>query len=297
MPIAFNNSLNTDRRLFRSEIRASIAHCNGLFRAGILTRPQSERLKNGLWTILKRADFDRNYFDNANSPDIFSFIASRLFQLVHEEVNALEIARSRPYRAAAALRLWLRDEIELVLESLENLSEVLHDLQTNEIFSVFAESFRRDEERFREAMRRTNQMPCPKLDETDEAQSEIDFQGIAHELGFESVLENPLDAAGDRDFCVEYVNSAALTMLHLSNLSNTVLAKFYLETAKRQVFETIRGKAAKIFGHQAALLILLKNLPIEVTSDLDEVYEIVFETTDILKSCLQTTAANLKKIA
>ncbi len=95
MPIAFVNSFQNDRRLFRVEIRAAIAHGDGLFRAGILTRQETERIKNGLWTILKRADFDRHYFDALPSQDVFSFVEARLYQLINEGAAKLETGRSR----------------------------------------------------------------------------------------------------------------------------------------------------------------------------------------------------------
>lgn len=287
---SFAASLKTDRRLFRQEIRASIAHCDGLFRAAILTKIESERLKNGLWTILKRAEFDRHYFDSLSEPDIFSFIEARLFQLINEAAHGIKVGRSRPHQSATALRLWVRDEIETIVESLENLHEVLQSSSQNEIFAAFAQSFLRDEARFREVSLVTNQMPCPKFDPDDEATAEIDFHIIAHELGFKSVLENAIDSANDRDFCVEYVNAAALTALHLANLANAVLSE-----SNDAVFETVRSKAGRIFGHYTALMSLLKGLPVEPAADLNEVCEIVFDTTDTLNASLQAATARLKK--
>ncbi|MEP6923748.1 MAG: hypothetical protein ABI954_04715, partial [Pyrinomonadaceae bacterium] len=282
---------------FRAEIRASIAHCNGLFRAGAVTRPEAERLKNGLWTILKRADFDRNYFDNTDSADIYAFVEGRLFQLINEAAKALEIGRSRPHRAAVALRLWLRDEIEIIIESLENLIQILQSLPNYRVFAAFAESFKRDNERLQEISLRTNQMPCPTFEPSDEATAEIDFELIAHELGFGKVLENPIDSANDRDFCVEFAGAASLLGLHLSNLANTVLNKFEMDESNRQSLETLRGKCVKTFGHQTILLSLLKGLPIEGANELDEVCEIVFDAADTLKFCLPATVAALEKLA
>src|SRR5687768_8359504 len=76
----FNNSFGFDRRLFRADVRACIAHAEGLFGAGVLTRSESEKIKNGLSALLKRADFDRNYFQDSTAEDVHSFIESKLVQ-------------------------------------------------------------------------------------------------------------------------------------------------------------------------------------------------------------------------
>ena len=90
----FNNSFGFDRRLFGADIRASIAHCKGLFHAGVLTRLESQRIKNGLETLLKRADFDKNYFDE-NAEDVHSFIEAKLVHLIGDTGRKLHTGRSR----------------------------------------------------------------------------------------------------------------------------------------------------------------------------------------------------------
>lgn len=292
-----SNQLN--QQLFRSEIRASIAHCNALFRAGAITRIESERLKNGLWTVLKRAEFDRNFFDNADSVNVYAFIETRLFQLINEAANALKVGRSKPHRAAVALRLWLRDEIEIIIELIENLTDLLLAKPKCEIFAAFGECFKRDEMRFGETARRTNQMPFPIFEEANEVTSEIDFTLIAHELGFEKLLNNSVDSASDRDFCVEFAGATALTGLHLSNLATEVLKGFAdLSAPELQTLSIVPGKTVKTFGHQTILLSLLKGLPIKPTiNDLDETCEIVFEAAENLKFCLSAAIAAFKKLA
>jgi argininosuccinate lyase len=127
VPASFNNSLAIDRRLFRVEIRASIVHTDALFRAGILTRLEAERFKNGLWTMLKRAEHDRHYFDSLASTDLSSFVEARLAQLTNESAARLHAGRSREQRSVIALRLWLREETVRIDESLALLQDALHD--------------------------------------------------------------------------------------------------------------------------------------------------------------------------
>ena len=112
----FNNSFSFDKRLFEADIRGCVAHCEGLFQAGILTRLESDRIKNGLWTILKRADFDTDYFDDDSVEDVHSFIEGKFIGLVGDAARKLHTGRSRNDQVATAFRLWLRDEIDRIDE-------------------------------------------------------------------------------------------------------------------------------------------------------------------------------------
>lgn len=298
MPTDFVNSFQNDRRLFRAEIRASVAHAEGLFRAAILTRQETERIKNGLFTILKRADFDRHYFDALPSQDVFSFVEARLFQLINEGAAKLKTGRSPQHQAAIALRLWLRDEIEQIVERLEHLEEILQSSR-NATFLVFFEMFDRDREIFGEVLRRTNRLPHVELNTgADEGLTEIDFAEIARDLGFDALAHNAFESACDRDFCLEFVNVSAFVMLHLARLANEILGGFQtLPENARAAFEAMRGRSGRIFGYQTALLTLLKSAPLAVTKDLQEADIIIFETADTIKDCLQMTANVLESEA
>lgn len=293
MQTAFINSFPYDRRLFRSEIRAALAHADGLFRAGILTRQETERVKNGLWTILKRGEVDRNFFDAPVSPDVFSFVEARLFQLINESAARLQIGRSREHQAALALRIWLRDEIVQIVELLEHLEVILQNSK-NPIFAAFFEMFDRDREIFGEVLRRTNRLPHVNW-ESDEALAEIDFNEIARDLGFDSVTHNALESASDRDFCLEFVGAANFGMLHLTHLAGEILrSQRVLSDEAAASLQIMRGKSARIFGHYAALYSLLKTAaPLAPAGDLREIYPIVFETADVVNSCLKVTLSVL----
>jgi argininosuccinate lyase len=296
VPIAFINSFQIDRRLFRAEIRASLAHAEGLFRAAILTRQEAERIKNGLWTILKRADYDRHYFDALPSPDVFAFVEARLFQLISESAAKLKIGRSREHQTAVALRLWLRDEIQQILELVEHLEEILQSSK-NPIFAAFFEMFDRDREILGEVLRRTNCLPHIEFaPQPDESLTEIDFSEIARDLGFASLAHNAFESAADRDFCLEFVGVSAFIMLHLARLANESLNHFALAEDARSAFAVMRAKSGKIFGHQTALFSILKTAPLADAKDYQEMNPIVFETADLTKDCLQMTTGVVENL-
>jgi len=328
--LEFNNSFAFDRRLFAAEIRASIAYCDALFNAGILTRQEGERLKNGLQTILKRSGYDKNYFDEPPFvEDVYSFVESRLVQLVGEAGSKLQIGRSRSEQSATALRLWLRDEIENISGSARNLQKTLLDTAKKQREAVlptyenlqraqpllwahwclaFFEMFARDRERLDEVWRRVNLSPIGLAGTS----FEIDREELAGNLGFDGVSLNSLDAVSDRDFAVEFVAASALIMVHLSRLATDLTlyasSEFqfveFSETdlnlpAQKRIsaaLEIVRGKSGRIFGNHLALLTTLKGLPSGYNNDLQEDKEAVFDSVDTVKNCLETVAAILKNV-
>ena len=331
----FNNSFSFDKRLFEADIRGSAAHCEGLFQAGVLTRMEAERIKTGLWTILKRCDFDKKYFEETDAEDVHSFIESRLIQLIGDVGRKLHTGRSRNDQVATALRLWLRDEIteisrvtrdlqkslvaaaekqkEAVLPGYTHLQRAQPILWAHWCLAYF-EMFSRDRERLDEVWRRVNILPLGSAALAGTA-FEIDREAVAQELGFEGVTANSLDAVSDRDFAIEFVGASALIMVHLSRfaedlilyassefqfieLSDAVSTGSSLMPQKKNpdALELIRGKAGRIFGHQTALLSMMKGLPMAYNKDMQEDKEAVFDTVDTVKLSLQVAEIVLKNL-
>ena len=173
----FNNSFRFDRRLFYADVRASIAHADALFHAGVLTRLENEKIRNGLETLLKRADYDKNYFNETEAEDVHSFIETKLVQLIGETGKKLHTGRSRNDQVATAFRLWLRAEIEEISRAAMNLQKALIEAAERQRKAVlpgythlqraqpvlwahwclaYFEMLARDRERLDEVWRRTN---------------------------------------------------------------------------------------------------------------------------------------------
>ena len=223
--VEFNNSFKFDRRLFFADVSASIAYSDALFHAGVLTRLESERIKNGLQTILKRADYDKNYFDELDSEDVHSFVEARLVQLIGDAGRKLHTGRSRNDQVATAFRLWLREQIEEISKIVRHLQKALIETAERQKEAVlpgythlqraqpilwahwclaYFEMFSRDRERLDEVWRRVNVLPLGAAALAGTAY-EIDREETARQLGFEGVSANSLDAVSDRDFAVEFV--------------------------------------------------------------------------------------------
>ncbi len=331
----FNNSFKFDKRLFTADIRASIAHCEGIFQAGVLTRAESERIKNGLWTILKRSDFDKDYFNDSTVEDVHSFIESRLVQLVGDVGKKLHTGRSRNDQVATAFRLWLRDEIVEIQQITRELQKSLVEAANRQKDAVlpgythlqraqpvmwahwclaYFEMLARDRERLDEVWRRVNVLPLGSAALAGTS-FEIDREAVAREIGFEGVTSNSLDAVSDRDFAIEFVGACALIMVHLSRfaedlilyassefqfieLSDAVSTGSSLMPQKKNpdALELIRGKAGRVFGHQTSLLSMMKGLPLAYNKDMQEDKEAVFDTVDTVKISLKVAAIVLKNL-
>jgi argininosuccinate lyase len=229
-----NRAFDFDKRLFVADARVSIAYCDALFHAGIVTRIESERIKNGLQTILKRADFYTSYFEEPAAADVHSFIEMRLVQLIGDAGAKLNIGRSRHDQSATALRLWLREEIEEISKEAKNLQSALigagayvNSQRAQPILwahwcLAYFEMFSRDRERLDEVWRRVNVLPLGAGAGGGTA-FEIDREEIARALGFEGVTANSLDAAADADFAVEALAACSLLMIHLSRLAEDLI--------------------------------------------------------------------------
>ncbi len=331
----FNNSFRFDKRLFEADVRASLAHCEGIFQAGVLTRLESDRIKIGLLTILKRSDFDKDYFNDSTVEDVHSFIESRLVQLVGDAGKKLHTGRSRNDQVATAFRLWLRDEVIEIAQVTRALQQSLIDAAENQKLAVlpgythlqraqpimwahwclaYFEMLARDRERLDEVWRRVNILPLGSAALAGTAY-EIDREAVAKELDFEGVTANSLDAVSDRDFAIEFVGACALIMVHLSRfaedlilyassefqfieLSDAVSTGSSLMPQKKNpdALELIRGKAGRVFGHQTALLAMMKGLPMAYNKDMQEDKEAVFDTVDTVKKSLKVAAIVMKNL-
>jgi argininosuccinate lyase len=333
--VEFNRSIGFDRRLLEADVRASLAHCKGLADAGVLTRAESSLIKNALQTIQKRAAVDASYFDELPSEDIHSFIEARLVQLIGDTGRKLHTGRSRNDQVATAMRLWLRDAIDLLKTSLRDTQVALLELADAHSTAVipgythlqraqpvlfahwclaYFEMLTRDLERFSEIRTRVNVMPLGSAALAGTAHR-IDRERLAQELGFEAVSRNSLDAVGDRDFCVEFAAGSSLVMLHLSRLAEDIIlyatAEFgFLELSDAVAtgsslmpqkknpdsMELVRGKAGRVFGHTVTLLTMLKGLPLAYNKDMQEDKEAVFDTFDTTSAALEVTATVLRNM-
>lgn len=324
----FNDSFRFDRRLFAADIRGSIAHAGGLMRAGLITADEADSIIGGLTQLLADSAIDAGFFVS-NAEDVHSFIEGRLVDAIGDAGRKLHTGRSRNDQVATAFRIWLRDEIGEIDVLIHDLQAAIIDIADGFRDAVmpgythlqraqpvlfahwclaYFEMLKRDRERLADTMRRVNVMP---LGSGALAGSgfPIDREAVAAELGFTAVSANSLDAVSDRDFAVEFTSACSLLMVHLSRLaedmiiycstefgfiklSDAVSSGSSLMPQKKNpdALELLRGKSGRVFGHNAALLSMLKGLPLAYNKDLQEDKEAVFDTVDTVKISLRAAA-------
>ena len=331
----FNRSFGFDRRLFAADVRASVAHCNGLLNAGILTTTEAAQINNALHTILEHSQSQPDYFNELSAEDIHSFVEARLVELIGETGHKLHTGRSRNDQVATDLRLWLRDEIDTIIASVKSTQTALLDLADANSQAVlpgythlqraqpilfahwclaYFEMLERDRERLADVYKRSNVLPLGSAALAGTSYP-IDREAVARELEFDSVSRNSLDAVSDRDFCIEFLGACSLIMVHLSRLaediiiySTTEFGFFELSDAvatgsslmpqkkNPDSMELIRGKAGRVFGHLTALLTTMKALPLAYNKDMQEDKEAVFDAADTVAASLRTTATLLQNL-
>ena len=244
----------------------------------------------------------------------------------------MHTGRSRNDQVATAFRLWMRDETDALIGKVRNVQSALVVLAEKHRSAVipgythlqraqpvlwahwclaYFEMFERDIERLADARRRTNVMPLGSAALAGTAYP-IDRESVAQELGFEGVSRNSLDAVSDRDFALEFVSACSMVMVHLSRmaedlilycsqefgfvkLSDAVSTGSSLMPQKKNpdALELLRGKAGRVFGHQMALLAMMKGLPLAYNKDMQEDKEAVFDTADSVSICLDVAEITL----
>jgi argininosuccinate lyase len=331
----FNRSFGFDRRLFEADVHASLAHCDGLAGAGVLSADEANQLHAALGTILDRGHHDPAYFNEINAEDVHSFVEARLIQLVGDLGRKLHTGRSRNDQVATDFRLWVREQIDLTSSAIRdaqaalvNVAEANRDvimpgythLQRAQpiLFAhwclAYFEMLERDRQRLEDVRKRVNVLPLGSAALAGTSYP-IDRAAVAAALGFESVSRNSLDAVSDRDFCVEYASAASLIMMHLSRLAEDIILYattefgfFELSDAvatgsslmpqkkNPDSMELVRGKVGRVYGHLTALLTTMKSLPLAYNKDMQEDKEAIFDTVDTVLDCLNVSATVLRNL-
>jgi argininosuccinate lyase len=331
---AFTSSIQVDKRLYPYDIEGSVAHCRMLAKVGVITAQEAEALSEGLWRIKRELDGGKFTF-NDSLEDIHMHIEARLLQEVGKVAQKLHTARSRNDQVALDARMFLRDITAQVIARLGDLRRVLVDLAEQHIDTVmpgythlqraqpvllghhwmaYYEMFSRDRERFCDSLKRTNVMPLGAAALAGTTYP-IDRSYTAELLGFPAITANSMDTVADRDFILEFLSAASISMVHLSRLSEELVlwssSEFrFIELADAfstgssimpqkknpDIPELIRGKTGRVFGDLFALLTMMKGLPLAYNRDMQEDKPPLFDAVDTLQACLDITIKMLPSI-
>lgn len=331
---AFSESVSFDARLFKHDIRGSIAHASMLQKVGILTEEELTSIKSGLQEILQ--DIDSGDFDwRVSYEDVHMNIEARLTEKIGEAGKKLHTGRSRNDQIATDIRLYLREQTDLLNQQIVALQTALIDLAEPEVNTImpgfthlqvaqpisfahhmlaWVEMLHRDRDRFSDTRKRINIMPLGSAALAGTS-FPIDRQYTCEQLEFTEPSRNSLDAVSDRDFAIEFTSNAALLMMHLSRMCEEII--LWMSEAYRfisigdafctgssimpqkknpDIAELVRGKSARVYGHLNSLLVLMKSQPLAYNRDNQEDKEPLFDTVDTLQAVLAVFTAMIPEI-
>jgi argininosuccinate lyase len=321
----YTASVDFDKRLARFDIQGSLAHADMLHAVGILNANDVEAIRNGMDTILAEIDAGK-FVWSIDLEDVHLNIEKRLTEIAGDAGKRLHTGRSRNDQVATDIRLWLRAEIDGLLELLRQFRRALAELALTHADTIlpgfthlqvaqpvtfghhllaYVEMFARDAERLVDARRRVNRLPLGAAALAGTSYP-IDRERVAKTLGFDSVCRNSLDAVSDRDFAIEFCAAGALVMTHISRLSEELVLWMsprigFIDLADRfctgssimpqkknpDVPELARGKTGRVNGHLVALLTLMKGQPLAYNKDNQEDKEGLFDTADTVRDTLR----------
>jgi argininosuccinate lyase len=323
----FSGSLDFDRRLLEADIVGSKAFASALERVGILTAEERGSIHAAFERILAESS-EPDFLAGSTDEDIHTFVIRKLKETAGAVADKIHTGRSRNEQVATDFRLWLRKEIRAEQARLVDLMQALAEFAKREPGAIlpgythlrraqpvlwahyllaYFEMFSRDWERFEQTYQRTDVLP---LGSGALAGSGLPFdrEAMAKDLGFSRISANSLDMVSDRDFALDYLYAASLTMLHLSRLAedwilysseefgflelgDEVTSGSSLMPQKKNpdAFELVRGKTGRVCGHLHGLMMTLKGLPLAYNRDLQEDKEPVFDAADHLAGSLEIT--------
>ncbi len=322
----FNSSVSFDARMYKQDIRGSIAHAKMLGDTGIIDRGESEKIVEGLTGILNDIDGGTLLID-PNAEDIHMFVEQVLTERLGDTGKRLHTARSRNDQVALDIRMYLRDEILEIISMTRELTETLCSIAEDNLDTVmpgythlqraqpitfahhlmaYANMLVRDLGRLADTYKRMNVMPLGSgaLASTTYP---IDRRQASAMLGFDDITQNSLDGVSDRDFCIELGSALSILMMHLSRFSEEIVmwcswefkfielddaystgSSIMPQKKNPDITELIRGKTGRVYGDLNTLLVMMKGLPLAYNKDMQEDKEAIFDAVDTVKLCIRT---------
>ncbi|WP_141432024.1 argininosuccinate lyase [Bacillus sp. 03113] len=328
----FGASISFDQELVMEDLEGSIAHVTMLAKTGILTNEEAELIRKGLSSLKEKAAQNELAF-SVKLEDIHLNLESMLTDMIGPVGGKLHTGRSRNDQVATDVHLYLRNQIQVILELIHELQEALVEQAEVHVETImpgythlqraqpisFAHHLmayfwmlERDKQRFQENIKRVNVSPlgAGALAGTT---FPIDRYYSAELLGFDSIYENSMDAVSDRDFIIEFLSASSILMMHLSRFSEEIIlwssqefkfielddsfstgSSIMPQKKNPDMAELIRGKTGRVYGNLMGLLTVLKGLPLTYNKDMQEDKEGMFDTVKTVTGSLKIFAGMVR---
>lgn len=322
----FNSSIKFDYKMYKQDIKGSMAHAKMLAKQGIIEKEDEEKILQGLTGILKDIEEGNLKFD-PNAEDIHMFVEAELTNRIGQSGKRLHTARSRNDQVALDIKMYLKDAIleikkelkELIATFVEKAEENTETIMPGYThlqraqpvtfahhLMAYVEMFLRDEERLTQTYTRMDVSPigsCALAGTT----YNLDREFEAKELGFAGVTNNSLDGVSDRDYVIELLSDISMIMMHLSRISEEIImwsswefkfvelddafatgSSIMPQKKNPDITELIRGKTGRVYGHLMAMLTVMKGTPLAYNKDMQEDKEGIFDALDTVNLCITT---------
>lgn len=327
----FNSSIQFDARLYKQDIAGSIAHAQMLGKQGIIEEHEVEQIVEGLKAILADIEADKVEF-SVDNEDIHMNIETLLTQRIGDAGKRLHTARSRNDQVAVDTRLYVKEEIPVIISMILDLEQVLAEKAREHTDTVmpgythlqraqpttfghymmaYANMFKRDVTRLEDCLERLDECPLGAGALATTTYPVDRFQ-TAKALGFRKPTDNSMDSVSDRDYAIELLSALSILMMHLSRFSEEIIlwcswefkfvdlddaystgSSIMPQKKNPDVAELVRGKTGRVYGDLMSLLTVMKGLPLAYNKDMQEDKEPVFDAVDTVEMCLPVFAAML----
>ena len=326
-----NASIAFDQRLYREDITGSMAHAAMLAGQGIISQADADAIQTELQAILEDVEAGKIAF-TADNEDIHMNVEALLTARIGDAGKRLHTARSRNDQVALDFRMYVREQIPVIVGQLLELETVLcrqakqyqtavmpgyTHLQRAQPISfaqhllAYASMFSRDVTRLEDCAARLNECPLGSGALAGTTYP-IDRFMTAQALGFAGPMSNSLDGVSDRDYALELLSALSILMMHLSRFSEEIIlwcswefkfielddgyatgSSIMPQKKNPDVAELVRGKTGRVYGDLMGLLTVMKGLPLAYNKDMQEDKEPVFDAVDTVEMCLPVFAAML----
>ena len=325
----FNASIQFDQRLYKEDITGSMAHAKMLGACGIISMEDVAAILEGLQSILEDVEAGKVEF-TADNEDIHMNVESLLTERIGDAGKRLHTGRSRNDQVALDFRMYVREQIPVMIGQLLELEAVLcrqakqHQktvmpgythLQRAQPISfaqhlmAYANMFARDVTRLEDCAKRLNECPLGSGALAGTTYP-IDRWQTARALNFDAPMSNSLDGVSDRDYALELMSALSILMMHLSRFSEEVIlwcswefkfielddayatgSSIMPQKKNPDVAELVRGKTGRVYGDLMSLLTTMKGIPLAYNKDMQEDKEPVFDAIDTVQMCVPVFAA------
>jgi argininosuccinate lyase len=337
--LAFGSSFRFDRRLFPDDVRGSMAWSEALEQAGAISAEDGVSIRRALAEILAAGEADAAFFESAaarEDEDVHAFVERELSARVGGAGRRLHTGRSRNEQVALDIRLYLKRRVPELQRRLRQLVATLarqaadagdalmpsythlrraQPILAAHYFLAHAAAIQRDHARLDAVLEEIDELPLGSGAIAGSSYP-IDVTWLAAALGFSRVVANSIDATGDRDFISSFLHACALTMVHVSRLSEDLIlftseefgffeladtaatgSSLMPQKKNPDPLELTRGKSGRVIGRLAGWLATMKGLPVGYSKDLQEDKEALFECEDTVLASVGACDSVLAGIA